>query len=94
MSQNDNSYDWHIEGNRFVHNNKAVRIAANQDHGIRPYPVPEGQDPATFCRPHDHILQGNIFRYNRIAVETYHADRTDAADNTYAGNIEGDVLTE
>jgi len=92
--QNDNSYNWLIQENTFVHNNKAVRIAANQDHGIRSYRVPEGQNPATFCRPHDHVLQGNVFRDNRTAVEERYTDRTETSENTFEGNIEGDIITD
>ena len=87
---NDNSYAWNIEQNTFIHNGKGVRIAANQDHGIRPYKVPQGQDPTRFCRPHDHTIQGNTFQDNRLAIEALYTDRTIQQDNLFGGNVEGD----
>lgn len=89
---NDNSYEWTIEQNTFIHNGKGVRIAANQDHGIRPYKVPQGQDPTQFCRPHDHYLQGNTFQDNRIAIELLCTDRTVQQDNIFDGNVESDFI--
>jgi parallel beta-helix repeat protein len=74
VPENNTSYDWTIEDNEFIHNNKAIRIAANQDHGIRPYRVPEGQSPDLWLRPHDHRVRSNRFRDNRIAIESVHTD--------------------
>lgn len=91
VPENVNSYQWRIEGNQFDHNNKAIRIAANQDHGIRPYKVPAGEDPITFCRPHDHTIHRNTFVNNQVAIETFHTDRTIAEENSFEGNIEGNL---
>src|SRR5439155_15387079 len=33
------SYNWRIEENTFTRNGKGIRIAANQDHGIRELPA-------------------------------------------------------
>jgi parallel beta-helix repeat protein len=90
--QNDTSYNWQIEGNTFTHNNKAVRIAANQDHGIRPYQVPEGESLSSWRRPHDHILRNNLFKDNRIGIEALNADRTVAEGNTFEHNVEADQV--
>ncbi len=92
VPENDNSYNWTIENNEFRRNNKAIRIAANQDHGIRPYSVPAGQDPKTFCRPHDHTIRGNRFIDNRVGIEALSTDRTAVSDNTFDGNVEGDYI--
>lgn len=89
---NDNSYEWTIEQNTFIHNGKGVRIAANQDHGIRPFKVPEGQDPTRFCRPYGHILRGNTFQDNRAAIEALYTDRTIQQDNLFEGNVESDFI--
>jgi len=89
---NDNSYEWTIEQNTFVRNGKGVRIAANQDHGIRPYKVPQGLDPTRFCRPHDHSMQGNTFQDNRVAIEVLYTDRTVQQDNLFEGNVESDFI--
>lgn len=39
VPQNDTSRDWLITHNRFRSNRTAVRIAADQDHGVRPMPT-------------------------------------------------------
>ena len=61
---NATSRDWLIERNRLIQNKKAIRIAANQDHGVRglggePLPVP----------PHNHTIRNNEIRGNIIGVE-------------------------
>jgi parallel beta-helix repeat protein len=89
---NETSYNWQIEGNSFLHNNKAIRIEANQDHGIRPYTVPEGQDPTKWYRPHDHVINHNSFKNNRIGVEAIHTDRTFLTENIFEDNIFDEVI--
>ncbi len=61
---NDTSRDWLIEGNVFAGNARAIRIAADQDHGVRPY-SPEGTCPP----PRNHALRGNTFEANRMDVD-------------------------
>jgi parallel beta-helix repeat protein len=92
VPENDTSRDWLIEANTFTHNQCAVRIAANQDHGIRPYPVPEGQDPAIFRRPHHHRIRHNLIQNNRIGIQVVNSDQTVIEENQYTGNLEGDIL--
>jgi parallel beta-helix repeat protein len=89
---NDTSYNWLIENNTFTHNNKAIRIAANQDHGIRPYQVPEGENPRTWLRPHDHLIQRNTFKQNRIGVESEFSDHTILENNSFETNVESDHI--
>jgi len=89
---NDSSYNWSIEDNSFIHNNKAVRIAANQDHGIHPYKVPEGKDPQTWFRPHDHFVRRNTLKRNRIGVESEFTDRTVLEANVFEDNLESDHI--
>jgi parallel beta-helix repeat protein len=84
---NNTSYDWLIEENTFLYNNKGVRIAANQDHGIQPYRVPEGQDPTAWLLPHDHFLRQNRFLHNRLGIEMVHAQLTSQEGNLFEGNI-------
>jgi len=90
--ENNNSYNWVIEDNTFIHNAKGVRIAANQDHGIRPYRVPDGQDPTQFCRPYNHRIQNNTFQDNRTAVEALYTDQTAQDGNRFEGNVEHDCF--
>ncbi len=83
VPENDNSYNWTIDSNEFRHNNKAIRIAANQDHGIRPYSIPAGEDPKTFCRPHDHTIRRNRFLDNRVDIDALDTDQTTEIDNKF-----------
>jgi parallel beta-helix repeat protein len=92
VPENSSSYDWTIEENAFLHNNKAIRIAANQDHGIRPYPVPEGESPETWYRPHDHRIRSNRFQDNRIAIESVHTDRLVQEANLFERSPQADRL--
>jgi parallel beta-helix repeat protein len=90
VPENTTSCDWLIENNTFIHNNKAVRIAANQDHGVRPYKVPEGEDAKTWRLPVDHTLTDNRFQDNRIAIEDAHTLHTVQEHNRFDGNVEAD----
>ena len=62
---NATSQDWLIERNKLIQNKKAIRIAANQNHGIRsldgePSPVP----------PNNHTIHNNEIRGNMIGIES------------------------
>jgi parallel beta-helix repeat protein len=92
VPENCTSADWVIENNQFIHNNKGVRIAANQDHGIRPYKVPDGEEISTWLRPHDHTLRGNTFKLNRIGIESIYADQIVSEGNAFERNSETDEL--
>lgn len=62
--ENDTSRDWLIEKNIFTGNGVAVRVAADQDHGIRPLPASgEWGLPAPAPRRH-------TFRLNRFEANT------------------------
>ena len=58
------SHDWLIERNKLVQNKKGVRIAANQDHGVRA--LREDKSPVL---PHNHIIQNNQIQGNLIGIE-------------------------
>lgn len=73
---NETSRDWLIERNKLLQNKKAIRIAANQDHGVRGLdgelsPVP----------PKDHIIQNNEIRGNVIGIELDRARDTKMSQN-------------
>lgn len=70
LPANDTSRDWLIEGNRFARNGVAVRIAADQDHGVRPL----GPGVPRCPRPRAHTLRANSFRENRLDIELVGAD--------------------
>lgn len=70
LPANDTSRDWLIEANRFIRNGVAVRIAANQDHGVRPLSALVPRCP----RPTGHTLRANRFHDNRLDIELLDAD--------------------
>jgi parallel beta-helix repeat protein len=70
LPANDTSRDWLIEANRFTGNGVAVRIAADQDHGVRPLAPTVPRCP----RPRNHSLRANSFRDNRLDIELIDAD--------------------
>jgi parallel beta-helix repeat protein len=84
VPKNDTSYNWTIERNTFTRNGKGIRIASNQDHGVRPY-APGGP------LPHDHTIRNNTINDNRIGIELVSVEKTLMDNNTFAGNVEGDV---
>ncbi len=83
------SYGWQIEGNTFTRNGKGVRIAANQNHGIRPGPAENEERPD--LRPHSHALKGNDIQDNRIGIELARADGTVIEGNILNRNVEANV---
>lgn len=83
------SFDWMVEDNTFVRNGKGIRIAADQDHGIRP--MPEDQRGRPEQRPHDHVIRRNQFQDNRIGVELVQADKTSIEGNTMNQNVEANI---
>jgi parallel beta-helix repeat protein len=68
---NATSSDWLIERNRLIQNRKAIRIAANQNHGIRALDRELSSIP-----PNNHIIQNNEIRDNMIGVELEKAKDT------------------
>jgi len=65
LPANDTCRNWLVEANRFARNGVAVRIAADQDHGVRPLPPGAPRCPP----PHGHTLRANSFAGDRVAVE-------------------------
>jgi parallel beta-helix repeat protein len=58
---NDTSRDWLIAANRFSDNGVAIRIAADQDHGVRPLPPATPRCPP----PQRHTVRANQLHNNR-----------------------------
>lgn len=89
---NDTSRNWLIEANRFWRNDKGIRIAANQDHGIRPMPADTPVPPT----PHSHTLHANDLRDNRVGIElegVKEGEETAVATNTFHNNLEANLCT-
>jgi parallel beta-helix repeat protein len=70
------SRDWLIEQNRLLQNRKAIRIAANQNHGVRRL---DGELSAG--APHHHVIQNNEIRNNTIGIELENARDTQMKRN-------------
>jgi parallel beta-helix repeat protein len=64
VPDNDTSRDWLIAHNTFTGNRKAIRIAADQDHGLRAY-TPHGSCPP----PRHHVFHENVFSNNGVDFE-------------------------
>ena len=74
---NETSSDWLIERNKLIRNKKAVRIAANQDHGMRPL---EGERSSIL--PNNHRIQNNEIRENIVGIELEHVKDTQIDQNS------------
>jgi parallel beta-helix repeat protein len=74
---NATSRDWLIESNRLIQNKKAIRIAANQDHGVRGL----NEESQSSIPPNNHIIQNNEIRGNIIGIELEHVNDTQMDQN-------------
>ena len=69
-----------------VQNKKAIRIAANQNHGI--WPLDRETSPIP---PNNHIIQNNEIRENMIGIELEKAKDTQVDQNSldnFIANLE------
>ena len=76
VPENDTSHDWLIEENTFTGNSKAIRIAADQDHGVRPYD-PQGK------APHHHTIRANSFEQGAVGIELAGVKDTTLETNSF-----------
>ena len=74
---NTTSRDWLIERNRLIQNKKAIRIAANQDHGVRGL----NKESQSSIPPNNHVIQKNEIRGNIIGIELEHVNDTQMDQN-------------
>jgi parallel beta-helix repeat protein len=74
---NATSSDWLIERNRLIQNKKAIRIAADQNHGIRA--LEEEERSSTL--PQNHVIRNNEIRDNVIGIELEKAKNTQVNGN-------------
>ncbi|NJN14820.1 MAG: hypothetical protein HC822_00140 [Oscillochloris sp.] len=70
VPENNTSHSWAIAHNSFSANDIAIRIAADQDHGVQPLPALTPSCP----RPHSHTIADNRFRRNHLDIEIIDAD--------------------
>ncbi|MCH7870958.1 MAG: right-handed parallel beta-helix repeat-containing protein [Planctomycetes bacterium] len=85
-------HHWTIEENTFTRNDKAICIAADKDHGIRPMPPDTCGKPE--ARPNEIAITGNDIQDNRVGVELHQTDRIVIADNTINRNVECNIRRE
>jgi len=76
-NMNVTSRDWRIERNKLLQNKKAIRIAANQNHGIHPLDGEQSPIP-----PSNHSIQNNEIRSNNVGIELEKAQETQMNQNT------------
>jgi parallel beta-helix repeat protein len=94
VPENNTSYNWLIDQNEFIHNNHAIYVAANRDHGISPYRVPVGESLSSWRRPHEHTVRKNRFKDNRVGVEALYADQTLLEGNSFEGSLKADFIED
>jgi parallel beta-helix repeat protein len=81
---NATSSNWLIERNKLIQNKKAIRIAANQDHGIRTL-----REETSSSLPDHHVIQSNEIRGNIIGIEL-----EDVKDTHIEQNILDNLITD
>ncbi|MCL4869752.1 MAG: right-handed parallel beta-helix repeat-containing protein [Anaerolineae bacterium] len=82
VPENDTSRAWLIEANQFIGNEKAIRIAANQDHGTAPL---SPGTPAT-PKPFSHVIRLNDIQKSQIGVDLHKVINTVLEGNRWVGN--------
>jgi len=86
VPDNDTSYRWTIEDNTFAGNRTAIRIAADQDHGIRPLD-PTGRWGQPAPRPRDHVIRRNVIEGSVTGVELTGVAATTVEANQFRDNV-------
>jgi nitrous oxidase accessory protein NosD len=85
-------HHWHIEGNVLTRNGKAIRVAADQDHGIRP--VSGERAGRASARPRDLTFVRNDVQDNRVGFELHNVDGALIEANILHRNVEANVRLE
>lgn len=83
------SHHWTIEENTFTRNGIGIRIAKDQDHGIRDYPEDKRGPEET--RPHDHVIRKNDIQDNRVGIALRETDATIVEGNLLNKNVEANL---
>ena len=82
--ENITSSHWDITDNTFLKNRIGIRIAADQDHGIRNLPVKRSGQAQT--RPRYHRIIRNQIHEGRLGIELSNCDHTEIRENIVSGN--------
>lgn len=83
----DTSRNWKIQNNRFLDNGIGIRIAADQDHGIRNNASPGPEE----LHPHSHTITNNDIQDNRIGIELVRTHRNTIRQNRIHKNVEAGI---
>jgi hypothetical protein len=87
---NVTSSDWLIQRNKLIQNKKAIRIAANQNHGIRSLDVEKAS-----ILLNNHVIRNNEIRENNIGIELEQVKdiqrHENIMDNLIANEIQNNV---
>jgi len=83
------SHDWEIHNNTFSRNNKAIAIAANRDHGIRP--LENKNNGNNNSRPYNHRIFENKIDDNRLGIDLHKCDKTIISKNIIINNSEANI---
>jgi hypothetical protein len=86
---NPTSSDWLIERNKLIQNKKAIRIAANQNHGVRPL---DGEKASIL--PNNHVIQKNEIRENNIGIELEQVKDTKTNQNTMNNLVADEIIKD
>jgi len=92
FEKNHTSHDWVIEENTFTRNGKAIKIAKDQDHGIRD--MPEEKRGPEESRPYHHRIVKNDIQDNRVGIEVLETDKTHIEGNILNRNVEANIREE
>jgi len=79
---NQTSHDWLIKGNRFIGNQKGIRIAANQNHGVQPL-----DNEMSSIAPGSHVIWNNELLENMIGIELEKVEGADLRQNILSNRI-------
>jgi parallel beta-helix repeat protein len=88
-NMNPTSSDWLIERNKLIQNKKAIRIAANQNHGVRPL---DGEKASIL--PNNHVIQKNEIRENNIGIELEQVKDTKTNQNTMNNLVADEIIKD
>lgn len=81
------TFEWALLENTLISNGTGIRIAADQDHGIRPAPP----DPEGRTRPRNHEMRRNNIQDNRIGIHLIRCDATVIEENIINRNVEANL---
>ncbi|MFQ3677896.1 MAG: right-handed parallel beta-helix repeat-containing protein [Fimbriimonadaceae bacterium] len=81
-------HDWQIEHYSFARNGVGIRIAADQDHGIRQAPGVRGRPES---RPRNIALRHNDIQDNRVGIDLYCCDDILVESNLLNRNVESNL---